>query len=244
MKRMIAVILTGVLPCAPVWSQEDGLSATGPEPDAEHQAMMAEAAWDWRPGDLIFRNGVNDIDESIRKSLGLEWASVGILRPSSGGPRVAFVDQASGVTEEMLYEHVEGLAPGEYAVYRLRDLDPDYDPDAQMWPGPMVRFALFIAYGQPFDQQFTLGEGAFYNAELAYLSALNAGIVPGAPVPLSELAKDPGDLDDGFRKLLEGHRYCRYEPVFDECWRHNLQGQAIVTTASLIASGALERVFP
>ena len=206
--------------------------------------MMAEAAWDWRPGDLIFRNGINDMDESIRRSFGLEWASVGIVRPSSGGPRVAFVDQSSGVTENMLYEHVEGLSAGEYAVYRLRDLDPDYDPDGQMWPGPMVRFALFIAYGQPFDDQFMLGDGAFYNAELAYLSVLNAGIVPGAPVPLHSLVKDPKDLDAGFRKALQAHRYCRYELVFADCWTYNLRDQPIVTTGSLIASGVLDKVFP
>lgn len=206
--------------------------------------MMAEAAWDWRPGDLIFRNDINDLDESIKRSLGLEWASAGIVRPSSGGPRVVFVDQSSGVTEEMLYEHVEGLSPDEYAVYRLRDLDPDYDPEKQMWPGPTVRFALLIAYGQPFDDQFMLGDGAFYNAELAYQSALNAGIAPGAPVPLHRLVNSPGDLDDAFRKVLQGHRYCQYEPAFNECWTYNLRDQSIVTTGSLIASGALDRVFP
>ncbi|MDO5641802.1 MAG: hypothetical protein Q4G26_05355 [Paracoccus sp. (in: a-proteobacteria)] len=32
--------------------------------------IMAEAAWDWRPGDLIFRNGLDDIDEMIRQAEG------------------------------------------------------------------------------------------------------------------------------------------------------------------------------
>lgn len=93
---------------------------------------MAEAGWDWRPGDLIFRNGINDIDEAVKRSFGLRWASVGILRASSGGPRVIFASQSDGVTEEMLYEHVEGLSSDEYAVYRLRDLNPDYDPEELM----------------------------------------------------------------------------------------------------------------
>ncbi len=205
---------------------------------------MAEAAWDWRPSDLIFRNGVNDIDEAMKRSFGLEWASVGILRASSGGPRVVYADPSDGVTEEMLYEHVQGLSTGDYAVYRLRDLDPDHDPDDLMWAGPMVRFALFIAYGAPFDDQFMLGDGAFYNAELAWHGALNAGIVPGSPIRLRNLVDGPGDLDPEFRKLLETHRYCRYELSFDECWSGNLRDQAVVTTDSLIASGELDRVFP
>lgn len=205
---------------------------------------MAEAAWDWRPGDLIFRNGINDIDEAMKRSFGLKWASVGILRPSSGGPRVAYVDQSKGVSEEMLYEHVEGLSPDAFAVYRVRGLAPDDRPDDQMWPGPLVRFALFITYGQPFDTDFMLGDGAFYNAELAYQSALNAGFVLGNPVRLRDLVNDPDKLDPELHKILTTHRYCRYELSFDDCWTFNLQDQTIVTTDSLIASGLLDRVFP
>ncbi|KGJ05049.1 hypothetical protein IT41_08525 [Paracoccus halophilus] len=238
----MAAVLAGILTCAASWAQDRADPLTVPAPD--YEALMAEAAWDWRPGDLIFRNGVNDIDEAIRRSLDLRWASVGILRPSSGGPRVVFVDESEGVKEEMLYEHVAGLSHGDYAVYRARDLAADYDPEEQMWPGPMARFSLFIAYGQPFDDQFLLGDGRFYNAELAYQGLLNAGIVAGPPVQLGRLVSPPGQLEPQFRSLLEGHRYCRYELSFDDCWANNLQGQAIVTTGSLISSGALERVYP
>ncbi len=244
MRGMGCATVAALFLAAPVAAQNPQDDATAPQPDAAYAASMAEAAWDWQPGDLIFRNGVNAIDDAMRRSFGLKWASVGILRPSSGGPRVAFVDQSDGVTEVMLYEHIEGLSPDEYAVYRLRDLTPDDRPDAQMWPGPMVRFALFITYGQPFDTEFMLGDGKFYNAELAYQSALNAGIVPGKPLRLRDLIDAPGDMDPAFRKLLGGHRYCRYEPTFDDCWTYNLRDQAIVTTDSLIASGALEQVFP
>mgnify|MGYP000143121571 CR=1 FL=1 len=68
--------------------------------------------------------------------------------------------------------------------------------------------------------------------------------VPGKPLRLRDLIDAPGDMDPAFRKLLGGHRYCRYEPTFDDCWTYNLRDQAIVTTDSLIASGALEQVFP
>ncbi|MFT3687510.1 hypothetical protein [Paenirhodobacter sp.] len=159
MRRWILAAAMGML-CPAVWAQERA-------PD--YAAMMAEAAWDWQPGDLIFRNGVNDLDEAMRRSFGLRWATVGILRPSSGGPRVIHVDQAAGVTEDMLYDWVAGLSPGDYAVYRPKDLNPDYDPEADlMTVGPLGRFALFIAYGAAQDDQFLFGNGAFYGAELAY----------------------------------------------------------------------------
>lgn len=108
----------------------------------------------------------------------------------------------------------------------------------------MVRLALSVAYGAPFDPLFMLGDGAFYNAELAYQSALNAGIVLGAPTRLRDLLDDPADLDPAFRKVLEAHRYCNYELSFDDCWTHDLQNQSIVTTDSLISSGTLDQVFP
>ena len=59
--------------------------------------MMAEAAWDWQPGDLIFLNGINALDELIRQAEGGDWGSVGILRPSSGDPRVVFADEETGL---------------------------------------------------------------------------------------------------------------------------------------------------
>lgn len=205
---------------------------------------MKEAEWDWRPGDLIFRNGVNDIDEAVKRTFGLDWASVGIIRASSGGPRVVYADQSDGVTEEMLYEHIEGLSSDEYAVYRLRDPGANDDPDDQMGSGPLVRLPLTIAYGAPFDRQFVLGNEVFYNAELAFAGALNAGVVLGSPVRLRELLEEPEDADPELRKLLEEHRYCRYATSFDECWTYDLRNQSIVTTDSLIGSGGLKQVYP
>lgn len=244
MEKLIWVAAAGLLFTAPVFAQNDNGPTPAPRADRGNETRMVEAAWDWRPGDLIFRNGVNDIDDAIKRNFSLQWASVGILRPSSGGPRVAFVDQSDGVTEEMLYEHVGGLSPDEYAVYRAPDLDPNYDPEEQMWPGPLVRFALFITYGQSFDDQFMLGDGALYNAELAYASALNAGIVLGSPIRLRNLVTDVEDLDPKLRKVLEAHRYCRHELTFEDCWTYNLQDQSIVTTGSLISSGELDQVYP
>lgn len=234
MKRTVLVALVAFAFGAP--------AALAQEPD--YSEIMAEAAWDWRPGDLLFRNGINEIDGVIKRAFGLQWESIGILRASSGGPRVVYVDQSDGVTEEMLYEYVDGLSADDFAVYRVRDLGTDHDEDAQMRAGPLVRLALTISYGAPFDNWFLLGDGAFYNAELAYESALNAGVVLGAPVRLRDLAASPEDLDHDFRAILEEHRYCRYELSFNDCWINNLANQSIVTTDSLISSGALDQIFP
>ncbi len=234
--RRILLRLSLVLAALP------GPSAFAQEPD--YSEVMAEAVWDWRPGDLIFRNGINEIDGVMKRAFGLQWESVGILRASSGGPRVAYVDQSDGVTEEMLYAYVDGLSVNDYAVYRVRDLGTDQDAEAQMRAGPLVRMALTISYGAPFDNWFLLGDGTFYNAELAYESALNAGVVLGAPIQLRDLAARPEALNSEFRAILEEHRYCRYELSFHDCWANNLGNQSIVTTDSLISSGALDRIFP
>lgn len=233
MRKLIAIIALAGPALA-----EDRVTPQADDP------LLIEAAWDWRPGDLVFRNGINAADDAIRQGLGLQWASVGVLRPSSGGPRGVFVEQTGGVTESMLYEYVEGLSPAEYAVYRPRALDADYDADAQMWVDPISHFALFIAYGAAFDEQLILGNGSFYNAELPYQGALNGGIVLGAPVALHRLTEGPDSMDASLRALLENHQYCRYELSFEDCWQHNLKDHAIVTTGIIIASGAVDQVFP
>ncbi|MCB5410030.1 peptidoglycan peptidase [Pseudogemmobacter faecipullorum] len=229
----------------PAWAQDEDTMA-GPEPgQPDYSAVMTEAAWDWRPGDLIFRNGINEADEAVKRTFSLRWATVGILRPSSGGPRVVFVDHDNGVTEEMLYAFVDGLSGDDYAAYRPGQLDPDYNPETDvMTAGPMAKFALLIAYGAPQDNQFLFGNGAFYGAELAYEAALNAGIVLGSPARLGVLLNGPQDLEPELRQLLAAHRYCEYETSFDSCWETQIANLSIVTTDSLIASGALERVFP
>lgn len=241
MNRMISVGCAVAALCSTAWAQEVGPELSQPN----YSAVMAEATWDWQPGDLIFRNDVNETDEAVKHTLSLRWASVGILRPSSGGPRVVFVDQDSGVTEDMLDVYVDGLSQDEYAVYRPTHLNPDYNPDTDvMTAGPMAKFALSIVYGAPQDTQFLFGNGAFYSAELAYESALNAGIVLGSPVRLVTLLNSAENLDPQFRQLLEAHRYCEYEVSFDSCWEGQVENLSIVTTDSLISSGALTQVYP
>ncbi|MCK5502034.1 MAG: peptidoglycan peptidase, partial [Tritonibacter mobilis] len=160
-------------------------AAMSDEPDWAR--LMAEAEWDWRPGDLIFRNGLNDADDVLKHALDSPWATVGILRASSGGPRVVYVDETEGVTEVMLYRFVEELTPEDYAVYRIESLSSTLE-DGQQLQGPLARYALNVAFGAPFDVQFQLGNDAYYSAELIYEAAMSAGVKLAEPVTLASLA--------------------------------------------------------
>lgn len=208
----------------------------------EDPERFKEAEWDWHPGDLIFRNGVNEFDELIRDAEGGQWASVGILRSSSGGPRVVYVDQESGVTEVMLYEFVEGLTNEDYAVYRIESLDPNR-PGEQMENGAVPKYSLVITYGFEYDSEMILGNARYYNAELPYMAALSAGEHLGDPVPLEKLGANNEALRDMLLTSWEEHPYCRVQFSKDDCW-NMIKGISVVTPGLLLASDALTRVFP
>lgn len=84
-----------------------------------HAGEFDEAVWDWRAGDLIFRSGIDPLDDLVAASTGARFGSVAILRASSGGPRVVYVDPEIGVTEVMLDEFVSGLDQSDYTAYRV-----------------------------------------------------------------------------------------------------------------------------
>ncbi|MGZ9811958.1 YiiX/YebB-like N1pC/P60 family cysteine hydrolase [Pseudoroseicyclus sp. H15] len=200
-------------------------------------AIMSEAEWDWHPGDLVFRNGWLPADDWLREATGGQWASVGILRSSSGGPRVVYVSPERGVTEDMLDDFIAGLGPDEYEAYRLVALDPNA-PGKQVEQGPLPNFALREAYGAPFDAALALGNGGYYGAELVHDAAGSAGVTLGAPVRLGDLAVMDGSLLERLADLP----YCPSGPA-EACWQA-LQNQLVITADSLIASGALTRMLP
>lgn len=204
--------------------------------------VMKEAEWDWRPGDLIFRNGLNEVDEMIRQAEGADWSSVGILRAASGDPRVVIVDEAEGVTERMLYDHIAGLAPDEYTVWRIDALDATA-PGAQMEMGPVASYALLFAYGAPFDSLRMFGNGAYYNAELPFEAAQSFGVVLGQPKRLSVLGAANPALREHLLENWNDYRLCRYAASAEDCW--SIMGEvAIITPGALIASGAMRQVWP
>lgn len=221
-----------------------GLSLVGPAhaDETNWEEAMAEATWDWHPGDLIFRNGVNEIDELIRDSEGGKWASVGILRASSGGPRVVYADQKSGVTEVMLYEFVDGLEDDEYSVYRITSLDPN-KPGEQMIMGPVASYSLFVAYGRKFDNLMMFGNGSYYNAELPYLAAQSSGVILSKMTSLDNLADKNAELRSALLTNWEDHPYCEVQASPDDCW-NEIKEISVTTPASIIASDAVTRVFP
>ncbi|GGX58433.1 hypothetical protein GCM10007385_28950 [Tateyamaria omphalii] len=217
-----------------------GASLSG-ETAVDWHAIMTEAAWDWQPGDLIFRNGLNSIDEVIRSAEDADWASIGIVRPSTGGPRVVYVDETSGVTETMLDAFIADVGETDYAVYRVKDVTPEL-LDGQHIQGPIASYTLFVAYGAPYDTLFRFGNGRYYNAELVFEASLNAGVVLGQPRPINALASPESALGQLLLKDWAENPYCVATTSTEQCWEM-ISDAFIVTPASIIASDKLERVF-
>lgn len=206
------------------------------------RSMMAEAEWDWRPGDLIFRNDLNSFDDAVRAVEGSDWASVGILRASSGGPRVVFVDEKVGVTEVMLDVFIEDISSDAYGVYRVQGVETQL-PDGQHIQGPIATYSLFIAYGSPYDALVRFGNGRYYNAELPFEAALNAGVVLGAPKPIADLAFSGNEVWQRIMGDWENNPYCVAATTIDECWSFTSDA-AMMTAGVLIASSRLDQVYP
>ena len=203
-----------------------------------HAGEFDEAAWDWRAGDLIFRSGIDPLDDLIATSTGVKFGSVAILRASSGGPRVVYVDPEIGVTEVMLDEFISGLDESDYAAYRVSG-----GGDWGQSDSPISYNALLVAYGKPADLYRFPGGDAYYNAELVYLAALGAGVQLGRPVPLSELTRDSAELQDAFLNAWQENPYCQYTITEQECWEL-IRQTAVVTTNAIMTDPNLERLYP
>lgn len=218
-------------------AQDDALADLELVPQGS-STMPAEAAWDWLPGDLVFRNGLNNFDDLVRDAESGKWASVAVLRPSSGGPVAIYVDEQIGVTETPLDYFIDG---GPYAVFRVTGMEDaltnSYDP------GPMAAFALVVAMEMPYDTDMMLENGKFYNAELPFAAAMNAGVVLASPKPLRDLAMMETPLGQALLKGRIGHYPC-IEATDDEmCWGW-MRNLAIVTPGMIVSSDAVEQVYP
>lgn len=203
-----------------------------------HAGEFDEAAWDWRAGDLIFRSGIDPFDDLIATSTGAKFGSVAVLRASSGGPRVVYVDPEIGVTEIMLDEFISGLDESDYAAYRVTGAGDWGQSDS-----PISYNALLVAYGKPADLYRFPGGDAYYSAELVYLAALGAGVQLGKPVRLSELARDNAELQDAFLNAWQEHPYCQYTITEQECWGL-IRQTAVVTTDAIMTDPNLDRLHP
>lgn len=236
MKRMI-LVASALMALCPMASAQEVETLVEPEPgQPDYAALMAEAAWDWRPGDLIFLNGLNEFDELVRQAEGGEWASVGILRPSSGDPRVVFVDDRDGVTEVMLSELTEMRSDDGYAVYRVRGAEAK-------GLGFLTSYSLFSAYGRPFDPLMLFGNGQFYNAELPFEAAMSEGHVIAEPRRLGDFADPDSPMVKAILSGWREHPYCVAALSAEDCWQV-VQDIAVVTPGALLSSGKLERIYP
>lgn len=206
--------------------------------EADWTNIMAEATWDWRAGDLIFRSGIDPLDDHIATATGAEFGSVGILRASSGGPRVVYVDPEQGVTEDMLFDFIAGINPDEYAVYRL-EAAGNLEDGGNL----MSYYALYRAYGFPADPYYILGSDTYYSAELAYLAAFGAGVQLATPTRLGDLTPNAPELRDAFLAGWRDHPYCQYALTKQECWGV-IREVAVVTTGAIMNDANLTRRYP
>ncbi|AJE44788.1 hypothetical protein [Celeribacter indicus] len=213
-----------------------GPSAFAQEPD--YSGMMAEAAWDWLPGDLVFRNNLNDFDGIVRQNESGDWASVGVIRPSSGGPVVIYVDQEQGVTEAPLDLFIEHEA---YAVFRITGLEAVRAESYDL--GPMALYALVVAIGMPYDPELMFENGKFYNAELPFAAALNAGVMLTMPKPLRDVTTIDAPLGEVLLENRIGHFPCIEATDREMCWAW-MRNLAIVTPGMIVSSNAVEQVYP
>lgn len=205
---------------------------------SEYSAEIEEAAWDWLPGDMVFRNGLNPFDEVVREAEAGSWASVAVLRPSSGGPVAIYVDEQSGVTETPL-EYFIDAAP--YAVYRILGLE-EHRSEAYH-AGPMALFAGITALETPYDHEMLFDNKKFYNAELIFAAALNAGVILGTPKPLRDLTTLDAPLGRALLKHWREHSFCLEATDEQMCWEW-MRNLAIVTPGMIVASNAVEKVYP
>lgn len=238
MKRTIWAACAAFALGVPVSAQEGG-SLAGPElGSSESSASFEEAAWDWLPGDLVFRNGLNSFDEIVRDAESGEWASVAVLRPSSGGPVAIYVDEKIGVTETPLDYFIDG---GPYAVFRVNGMDAVATNSYDL--GPMAAFALVVAMEMPYDADMMLENGKFYNAELPFAAALNAGVALASPKPLRDLVTMETPLGQALLKGRIGHYPCIEATDEEMCWGW-MRNFAIVTPGMIVSSEAVEQVYP
>lgn len=238
MTRTILIASAVFALCPPAWAQEDGSLALPELGQTDYSTITAEAAWDWLPGDLVFRNGLNDFDEVVRKNESGQWASVGVIRPSGGGPVVIYADEEQGVTETPLDLFITDEA---YAVFRVTSLETVRAESYDL--GPMALFAGILAMHMPYDAEMMLENGKFYNAELPFAAALNAGILLAAPKPLREITTSDAPLGKALLKGRLGHFPCVEATDEEMCWGW-MRNLAIVTPQMLSSSDLLEQVYP
>ncbi|WP_085786743.1 YiiX/YebB-like N1pC/P60 family cysteine hydrolase [Ketogulonicigenium robustum] len=238
MKRKILATFVVFIFGVPAWAQEDN-SLAGPElGSSQYSASLEEAAWNWVPGDLVFRNDLNRFDEIVRDAEAGEWASVAILRPSSGGPVAIYVDEGSGVTETPLDYFIDGKP---YVVFRIQGLE-EYRSE-EYHAGPMALFAGITALELPYDHEMLFENKKFYNAELIFAAALNAGVILGKPTPLRDLTTQEAPLGRALLERWREHSFCIEATDELMCWEW-MRNLAIVTPKMIVSSDAVEQVYP
>lgn len=204
---------------------------------AASAAQAGQLSGDWQRGDLIFQETTGPEAEMLKRATGSRYTHVGILRVTGGGPVVIEATQDGGVYENTLDVFLDRGVGRDYAIYRIKGLEP---PEG--WYHPLV-LAASSYFGLPYDPSYGADTDAIYGSELVYLSALSSGIDLGAPERLGYLDVDNEAVRSFFLKNWKNDPDLKTElPSFEDYWAVKKE-RRINTPVSISESGSLELIY-
>lgn len=193
----------------------------------------ANAFDDWQVGDFIFYQSTTPQAEAIRIATDSAYTHMGIVDRDENG---LYVLEAGGtVTRTPLDTFTGRGVNGDYAVYRIADLDPDIAAAA------LAEARTYM--GLPYDIFFRMDEDAIYCSELPHHAFNSVGIELGTVERLGDLAIDTEEGRAIFLSRWEQHPDCLAAGLDREgCWSQ-LQDQDIVTPVSIALDPQVQQVF-
>lgn len=193
-------------------------------------AMAGGDFTDWQVGDFIFYESTTPQAHAIRVATNSRYTHMGIVDRNEKGFYV--LEAGRTVTETPLETFVNRGVDGDYAVYRLTDLDPDLAEKA------LEEARTYL--GLPYDIFFRIEKDAIYCSELPHHAFAAMGIDLGDVERLGDLDIDTAEGREIFLSRWEQHPDCGGD--MEACWSV-IEDQAIVTPISIARDGQVEQVF-
>lgn len=186
----------------------------------------------FRDGDLIFQKTTGRQSSAVLAATGSRFTHMGIVRMRDGRPVV--VEAIGPVQETSIGEWIARGEDSRFAVYRVRDLDPD---GAAKMLGEAERY-----YGRPYDILFRPEDDAIYCSELPRLAFSAIGIELGRAQPLRDLNIGHTAVTALIERRWQQHPACQGAASMTECVE-KIQDQPIVTPASIAADNDVELIY-
>lgn len=188
---------------------------------------------DWRVGDMIFYESTTPQAHAIRVATGSRYTHMGIVDRNDEGFYV--LEAGRTVTETPLERFTRAGVGGDYAVYRISDLDPDLAAAA------LGQARTYL--GLPYDIFFRIEPDAIYCSELPHHAFNAVGVDLGKVERLGDLDIDTPEGREIFLARWQDHPDCLADGLDrDGCWSL-VQDQAIVTPVSIALDPNVEQVF-